>query len=356
MQNFNNKDEFFSFLQSEIALEAKIENDEKMEEEVFVEKMLDYLVDLNFLENGIVCRHQGHGIKVDAFDLNTPENAIDIIVSNYKSGEDGIQRVGKPDVAKTFKRAKNFLEKSRLGDGFYEGLEDSADARDLSKLIHSKFQTIKKSRIILITNGITGPYEGVTEDLNNFSISYHLWDFEKLWQHVSSGMKKEFITLDFTEEGYNPIKCVDAYDGKKVFTTYLSLIPGQLLRDLYDKYGTRILERNVRAFLQARSKVNRGIRDTIIQEPNMFLAYNNGITVTANKVEFDIDENGNKAITKIRDFQVVNGGQTVASLWHTSDKNKAPLKNVFLQMKLTVINKAEMIDEIAPLISRYSNA
>ena len=103
MQNFNNKDEFFSFLQSEIALEAKIENDEKMEEEVFVEKMLDYLVDLNFLENGIVCRHQGHGIKVDAFDLNTPENAIDIIVSNYKSGEDGIQRVGKPDVAKTFK-------------------------------------------------------------------------------------------------------------------------------------------------------------------------------------------------------------------------------------------------------------
>ena len=88
----------------------------------------------------------------------------------------------------------------------------------------------------------------------------------------------------------------------------------------------------------------------------MFLAYNNGITVTANKVELIVDENGNKSISDIKDFQVVNGGQTVASLWHTAVKNKASIGNVFLQMKLTVVSRPEMIDEIAPLISKYSNA
>jgi hypothetical protein len=354
--NFKNKEEFFHFLQSEINLEAKIEDEEKMEEEVYVEKMIDYLHESNFLENGRICRHQGRGIKVDAFDINATENAIDIIVAHYKSGENEIPRVGKPEIKKAFKRAKTFLKKSRIGSSFYKTFEDSAEVRDLSNLIHSNFQSLKSARIILITNGITGPFEGVTEMLDDFSISYQLWDFERLWRQVSSGMKKEFITLDFISEGYQPIKCVDAYDGKKLYTTYLTLIPGILLRDLYDKYGTRLLERNVRAFLQARSNVNRGIRDTIIEQPNMFLAYNNGITVTANKVEIDIDEDGHKSILSISDFQVVNGGQTVASLWHTSVRNKASLKNVYLQMKLTVINNSKMIDDIAPLISKYSNA
>ena len=354
--NFNNREEFFSFLQTEIVSEANAETEPRMEEEVYVERMLDFLHESNFIENGIICRHKGRGLKVDAYDFNSTQNAIDIIVALYKSGEDEIQRISKTDIDRNFKWANTFLEKSRVGVSFYESLEDSNEARDLAQMILSNYKNLKSARIILLTNGTAGPYEGQEKDLGDFKISYQLWDFDRLWRQVSSGMKKEFITVDFEEEGYDPIKCVSAHDGRMVYSTYISVIPGKLLRDLYDRYGTRLLERNVRAFLQARSKVNRGIRDTIIEEPNMFLAYNNGITVTANKVEFKIDENDNKRISVIKDFQVVNGGQTVASLWHTSIRNKASVQNVNLQMKLTVVNKPEMIDVIAPLISKYSNA
>jgi len=354
--DFNNREEFFSFLRTEIESEAKAEDEPMMEEEVYVERMLDYLHESNFIENGILCRHKGRGLKVDAYDINTTENAIDIIVSLYKSGEDEVQKISKTDIDRTFKWATTFLEKSLTGASFYESLEDSNEARDLAQLILSNFKNLKNARIILITNGMTGPFEGKEIDLGHIKIAYQLWDFDRLWRQVSSGMKKEFITVDFEEEGYEPIKCVSAHDGRMVYRTYISVIPGKLLRDLYDRYGTRLLERNVRAFLQARSKVNRGIRDTIIEEPNMFLAYNNGITVTANKVELKKDENDNNSISAIKDFQVVNGGQTVASLWHTSVRNKASVQNVNLQMKLTVVNKPEMIDEIAPLISKYSNA
>ena len=354
--DFNNREEFFSFFQTEIVSEANAESEPRMEEEVYVEKMLDYLHDSNFIENGILCRHKGRGLKVDAYDINTTQNAIDIIVALYKSGEDEIQRISKTDIDRSFKWANTFLEKSRIGASFYESLEDSNEARDLAQLILSNYKNLKNGRIILLTNGTAGPYEGQVKDLGGFKISYQLWDFDRLWRQVSSGMKKEFITVNFKEEGYDPIKCVSAQDGRKVYNTYISVIPGKLLRDLYDRYGTRLLERNVRAFLQARSKVNRGIRDTIIEEPNMFLAYNNGITVTANNVVLETDENDNKSISSIMDFQVVNGGQTVASLWHTSVRNKASVQNVKLQMKLTVVNKPEMIDEIAPLISKYSNA
>ena len=115
------------------------------------------------------------------------------------------------------------------------------------------------------------------------------------------------------------------------------------------------MESNVRAFLQQTGKVNRGIRDTIKEEPHMFLPYNNGLASTAMDVKTDI-ENGQRVITGVKDFQIVNGGQTTASLFHTMKKHKADLSEVFVQMKLTVIKDEEKKNEIVPFISRYANS
>ncbi len=353
---FQSKEEYFEFFHNEIKAIARIKDDEKLEEEVFTEKMLDYLNDSNFTENAVPCRHKGRGFKVDGYDMNSTENAIDIIVTLYDNDKDEIFKVAKLDITKTHKWARNFLNQSRIGSGLHDKLEDSAEAYDLAKLIHKNFKNLKIARIILITNGETGAIPAEIDKAGNMEITFQVYDFERLWRNISSGMKKEVITLDFGKEGLEPVPTISAYDGKGIYKTYISLIPGSLIRSLYNRYGTRLLERNVRAFLQARSKVNQGIRDTIIQTPNMFLAYNNGITVTAQEVVTITDDYGNEKITSIKDFQIVNGGQTCASLWHTSTKNKAELKNVFLQMKLTVLNNPEMIDEIAPKISKYSNA
>jgi hypothetical protein len=354
--NFNDKNEYYQYLQKDIKFYASNEEDPKMEEEVFADNMLEFLTESNFFEEPQACYHQGRGFKINGYDLNTPQNSIDIVVAIYKSGEDLVPNITKTEVDTAFKRAKTFLEKSRVGSGFYESLEDSVSARDLARTINQNYDNLKNSRIILITNGICGPFEGKETSLGDLKVSYQLWDFERVWRQYSSGMKKEYISIDFEKEGYKPIKCVNGDDGTGLYSTYIGIVTGQMLKNLYDKYGTRLLERNVRAFLQARSNVNRGIRDTIIERPNMFLAFNNGITVTANKIDFIKDESGTVFITKIYDFQVVNGGQTVASLWHTSVKNKASLDKVTLQMKLSIINLKEQIDEIAKKISQYSNA
>ena len=207
----------------------------------------------------------------------------------------------------------------------------------------------------MLTNGITGNLPARTENEDSIGINYQIWDLERLYRFINSGMKREPVVVDFEEEFGCPLECLCADDGNGIYTTYLSIIPGETLSALYEKWGTRILERNVRAFLQVRGKVNKGIRDTIISEANMFLAYNNGITVTADNVEINKLSDGKLGIKKIKDFQVVNGGQTVASLWHAKLKDKASLATVFLQMKLTVVNSPEKIEEITPLISKYSN-
>ena len=113
------------------------------------------------------------------------------------------------------------------------------------------------------------------------------------------------------------------------YECYLAIIPGKVLSDLYRNYSTRLLESNVRAFLQQTGKINQGIRDTIKNEPAMFLPYNNGLSATALEVKTEKGDNGNLAITWVKDFQIVNGGQTTASLFHT-EKNSNLICLMFL--------------------------
>jgi len=103
------------------------------------------------------------------------------------------------------------------------------------------------------------------------------------------------------------------------YMSYLAVIPARILADIYQDYGTRLLEQNVRTFLQFRGDINKGIRDTILKKPHMFMAYNNGIPATAESVQLTEDQ---KEILSIKDFQIVNGGQTTASIFQTRKRFK----------------------------------
>jgi hypothetical protein len=113
-----------------------------------------------------------------------------------------------------------------------------------------------------------------------------------------------------------------------------------------------LLEKNVRSYLQARGKVNKGIQTTIREAPQRFLAYNNGISATAETVE--VSQDGKLRL--LRDFQIVNGGQTTASIYHAVRKEKADVSKVSVQVKVTVIHRAEQVAEFVPLISLYANS
>jgi hypothetical protein len=131
------------------------------------------------------------------------------------------------------------------------------------------------------------------------------------------------------------------------------VMPAEVLATLYERFGARLLEQNVRTFLQARGNVNQGIRATILNEPGMFFAYNNGITATAQSVETGMTDSG-LAITRVVDLQIVNGGQTTASLFHTRKRDKADLSQIFVQLKLSVIDSLQS-ETVVPRISEYAN-
>jgi hypothetical protein len=136
----------------------------------------------------------------------------------------------------------------------------------------------------------------------------------------------------------------------------IAIISGEALASIYERFGSRLLEQNVRSFLQFNGKINKGIRTTIMKEPEMFLAFNNGIAATADEIELVDSEDGNgKIISVVKDLQIVNGGQTTASIYHTQKKDKADISNIFVQVKLSVVKNKEKFSEIVSRISEYAN-
>ena len=97
------------------------------------------------------------------------------------------------------------------------------------------------------------------------------------------------------------------------------------------------------------------MRDTIRKEPQMFLAFNNGLSATAEAVTVEDLPGGGKGLRSIRDLQIVNGGQTTASIYHAVKKDKADVSQLFVQVKLTVLNDPTKMDIVVPYISRYAN-
>lgn len=212
---------------------------------------------------------------------------------------------------------------------------------------------IKKVKVLILTNkSLSNRFKNTKRNrIHEIPVEYTIYDASNLYDMAKVGFRKEPVDITLAEfdiEGIEYIKCITK---ENEFESFLAPIPGELLANIYLEHGSQILEGNVRSFLSVRGKVNKGIRKTILSEPEKFFILNNGITVTSKRIE--IQDN---LITKIYDLQIVNGGQTTASLANSILKDKADLSKIMVMMKLSVIKTEEQMETLVPEISRASNS
>ena len=215
--------------------------------------------------------------------------------------------------------------------------------------------SINQIKLYIITNKLLS--EKVTsfrsEDFLGKKVELNVWSIKRFFDLYQSGRDREPIVIDTEKYGVEGIPCIKAeMSGSLDYDAYLAIVPGQFLHNIYYEHGSRLLEGNVRSFLSNRGKINKGIRETIRKEPTKFFTYNNGIACTAAKIS--LSEDG-RFITSMEDLQIINGGQTTASMTSAVLKDKLPLDNIFLPMKLTVI-KNDDYDTMIQNISRYANS
>ncbi len=354
--------DFVQQLHEEILDRAVADEDEnagviaEFKENVFTQIMIEYLTDIGAVGDGEICffeRKTTKGnVKVNGYYFDDEQGTVDLFVSIYRPStqEWNLQT---RDLDEAFARAHRFFALAR--DGFLGDPDESTEQYGMVRTLVDLDETIKSVRIHCLTNGLVSSRTLQKIKERDFTFVDEVWDARRMFRCVASGLPFENVTVDFAAFNGTGIPCLPLGRELGEFQVHLAVFPGSVLRDLYEEYGSRLLELNVRSFLQARGKVNRGIRHTLLSEPERFLAYNNGICVTAESVEFAEREDKEVLLQSISGMQIVNGGQTVASIHRASKRDGACLDDVFVQAKITEV-AIDRINEIVPYISRYSNS
>lgn len=316
--------------------------------ESFTRQVAERLAEAGEFSGGEVCFHRAHGVEVSGYALE--EDAFHLFVTDYR-GASPPESLTDTRVQQSFRRLTTFVERSL--NGYAERLEESSPAFELADLIRTNWSHNEAARFYLFSDARARQPMLLSTKIRGVPVSHHVWDLERLFRFDTSGLEREPISVDVVQRLGSPLPCLKGPSAND-HDVYLFVMPGDFLAELYSDYGARLLERNVRSFLQARGAVNRGIRDTLLKQPDRFLAYNNGIAATAGSVSLVRAGDDIPAVARIDDLQIVNGGQTTASLYAALRRDKADLSCVAVQVKLTVVGP-ETIDELVPHISRYSN-
>ncbi|MEU4516238.1 AIPR family protein [Nonomuraea wenchangensis] len=339
-------------IELEQAIDDRLGQEFVYRRDAFARLVADHLTEDGSLEDLEVCYYTApfgrSRIEVGGYALNDDGRILDLVVALY--GHHG-ETVPRDQITKRFRWAVNFAAACR--DGLHQQLDESTAERDMALRVHEQWPQIAKIRVFAFTDGRSTLTELGADDLDGTPVVLDLWDAERLRRLATSGRRSEPITVDFQQLG-GPLLCLPAQDGESGYQCLMAILPGQLLADMYEEHGSKLLERNVRAFLQTRGKVNKAINETIKKNPGMFLAYNNGISATATGVKLDEGTDGTY-IAELHDLQIVNGGQTTASLHHAAMKDKADLSLVRVPAKITVVDPGQL-DDLVPKISRFANS
>ena len=355
---------FLSELQAEVSHRASggDGSNPDFRENVFTEYVMELLSgEVGIVENPDAIHYQGEigrgQAKINGYALaddDQEQDSIDLFVTIYR-GFDEPTKVPNRDLEDAAKQAARFFT-AALGD-LHAKLDPAHDRFAMTQRIHAARLKIKRARLFILTDGVSDLARDKPKVLaikdSGIELKLEFWDLERLTRALASGRPQEEIDIDVVALAGSPLACVALPASDDEYAAFVTLIPASLLFRIYEDHGPRLLERNVRSFLQAKGKVNRGIRDSLKAQPGRFFAYNNGISLTADGVETAPLADGSAGISRIRGLQVVNGGQTTASI-HRAGKDRIDLSKVYVQAKLTVI-RPELTNELAPKIAEFAN-
>lgn len=338
-------------------VKAAVEMGEKDYDLELASDILEYMIDSGEINAPELCYYQKTRTRITAYDYNDDAESLDLF---YLIKADTLAgKVNNNKVQQGFNYLQSFFREAM--DGILLRGQDislSDEVSEVVSLIQSTKGQTSQLRLYIITDGLTDPTcvpSTVENEDYNTIIEFNVWDMQRIYQQHNLRAGKEKIEIDFPTNYNIEIQCLKMSEENPLVDAYLAIMPGITLAKIYKQYQQALLEQNVRTFLQFKGKVNKGIRRTIREEPDMFFSYNNGISTTASQIE--IKEKGRSLyITRLYNWQIVNGGQTTASIAAVLNDKDVDLSRIFVPMKVSVIRQKENETALVKNISTYANS
>ncbi|MDX0009813.1 AIPR family protein (plasmid) [Sinorhizobium meliloti] len=299
----------------------------------------------------------GAKLKLNGYAVSDDADQVDLFVTLY-DGVDTLQPIADADVVRAAEQCLKFLGKSADGK-LVAAIDPSDDAYEFSLTIKDCYEGLEQIRVYILTDRQAKTRVFKPRDVAGKSVRLEVMDIERLHRHWSEGKPRDELVVSFDEVCGSPLPCVYVPGENEEYDYALTAIPGATLRLLYERYGARLLEANVRSFLSQTGKVNKGIRDTLRDAPERFMAYNNGIVLIADEASLARAADGSMGLAWLKGMQIVNGGQTTASIYFTKRKHPdIDLSRVRVPAKVIVLHSHNPDAEelLISDISRYANS
>lgn len=348
-------------------IKAKSNEESIHQNDAFVKEVKDILVnDFNLAPDLTECYIEQDRdsivkkkFKIDAGFFEISSNTLHLLIVDFDDAEEP-QNITTEEYKKSSELMISYLENFVLNKQYnLLNIEDSQPHVQLAVEIRQHLKDLYTIQLYYVsTNPISKTIKNIqlddlVKDGSTYKVKLEVIDIQKIYNAKAADFKKEPIEIDTIKYGLEGITAIKANVESNEYDAYLAVVPGEFLSEIYKDLGARLLEANVRSFLNTTGSVNKGIAKTLANDPSKFFAYNNGISTTAKSVEFRQTNDG-LLLTKFIDFQIINGGQTTASLASSAIRDKNPLKNVFVQMKLTILKKENQ--DLIRSIARFANS
>lgn len=341
--------EFLESIKEDVKLQREIQGEGK--QKGFVSTISQHLPD-NELEDVhplyLREKFRNRNVAVDGFLFNSEENTLYLIYADFHDffAEENLTTADAELFARQLCAFLNFSRKGLLQDPVNGILEFSSPEYEVADLIRT--QAIDRAQLLIFTDrNVSSRFKFLSSpEIDGITTQVEIWSLERLFEFYQSGLDHEPLELDFSDM---PIKLTLAAEGNG-FRSYLGVMPAPLLASLYQQHGGRLLEGNVRSYLMLRTDVNKSIRGTILRRPERFFIYNNGIAVTAKDLVFDVEGN----LVGATDFQIINGGQTTASLARAVHVDKADVSDISVALKLTEVEDTLSVADAQELMRDIS--
>lgn len=341
--------EFLEQIRTDAALNSTDPNEE------FIQKSISLLEENEEFPDPLIHYFGSRGkrnrqMQFNAFSFDEADGSICLLISDFNNSENPATLIN-TQIDSLYSRMQYFIEEAYEGNisDYCDDSDTTIDiARQIKKLIgKSTFESsVIKFKFFIITNSVlSSRVKSIKKpDLFGRPVELNLWYLERFFDLFNSS-NSEAIEINVPDFGIDGIQCLKAnMSDCDEYDAFLAIVPGRFLSDIYLKHGSRLLQGNVRAFLSLKNAVNKGIRKTIISDPKKFFTYNNGIATIAESIVLSPD---NTKIISLRGLQIINGGQTTASMASAVvKKENESLENIFVPMKLTVLKSNKENDEI----------
>lgn len=355
-----NLSEFLS--ETQASVRSQMREGALYEELVFAGIVMDHMSEIGMTFEPVECYFEGKvgnaNLKLSGYAVSDENDQLDLFVSLY-ANVDTPTPIADTETKTAVEQCLRFLTLCAEGK-MAPKLDPSSDVRSLAETLHAIYNELEQIRVYVITDKVAKSKSFKTRDIGGKAVRLEVMDIERLHRHWSEGKPRDELVVNFNEVSGSPLPCVFVPGQNDDYDYALTAIPGEALRLLYEKFGARLLEANVRSFLSVKGKgVNAGIQSTLRSAPERFMAYNNGIVIVADEMRLDKSNEGGAGIAWLKGLQIVNGGQTTASLYFTKKKYPdADLSRVRVPAKIIVMKTDDSTKEEALVsdISRFANS